>query len=125
MKGRGFTSRKRAGGFIGLAIAAAGAAYNAYESNKQQDRASEDKSASIGQGFQDNAWLAQQQRQFQLQDRQYKENALRQYAPFYKGPPVADPKLTDTRGLAHWQPNAKQPIPILASGYQYATGGER
>jgi hypothetical protein len=115
-----FSGPRHQRGFIGLAIAAAGAAYKAYESNKAQDNKDKHSTEENAQEFQDKAWLDQQQRKFQLQDRQYEENAIRQYAPFYKGPAMPDPKLTDTTGLADWQPNGKGPVPILQSSYRYA-----
>ncbi len=115
-----FNGPRRQRGLIAIAIGAASAAYGAYEKNKQNEEAQQNTEKNNNQTFQDKAWLDQQQEKFHLMDRQYKENGIRQYAPFYKGPAMPDPKLTSTAGLADWQPDAGGQVPILSSSYPYA-----
>ena len=120
------------GGWIGIAAAAAASAYDGYEKNKQNEQAKQDTQDLSEGGFERQAWLAQQQRKFALQDRQYKEDAIAGYRPFYTGPAVATPPPTSTQGLADWDPNATdgngkpKPIPLLSApaganpyGYPY------
>jgi hypothetical protein len=73
-----FKGPRKQGGWIGLAISAAGAAYKAYSDNKDKEDDQQNKLDQDNQIFQDRAWLDQQQRKFALQDRQYKENAFLQ-----------------------------------------------
>lgn len=63
-------------------------------------------------GFQRQRWLEEQQRKFQLEDRQYVEDSIagfRGFAPKgfdqFNGQQILPPARTDTSGLANFNPN--------------------
>jgi hypothetical protein len=113
-----FTGPKRQGGWIGMVAAAAVSAYETDKENEQRKEDREDANLDSAESFARRAWLDQQQRKFELQDRQYKEDAIAGYRPFYTGPEVATPKPTTTQGLADWDPNAEGANPALMASTQ-------
>lgn len=121
---KSFKGPRHQGGWIGVAIAAAGAAYQGYKGNKakEEDRKNADELSELG--FQRQAWLDQQSRKWALEDRRYKEDAIagfRGFAPesanTFNGTPFQTPAPTTTTGLADWNPNEEGAIdfggPIL------------
>ena len=113
----------------GVVATAAVAAYGSYEDQKQKEKDSKDNKEMSELGFQRQAWLDQQQRKWNLEDRKYKEEAVggfRDMAPdsakTFNGKPVQSPAYTDTSaGLMGFDPN--KPGSINASGQQY--GGQQ
>ncbi len=124
MKGHGFTSRARQGGWIGIAVAAVGAyASSRSQQNAQKDQNKvkyEDARDLSNLSFQQQQWLDEQSRAWAQQDKQfdlnYKENAIggfRDAAPANVltadgswGTPPA-PTQIDTSGLAPRQDNGQ------------------
>ena len=118
----------------GALATAAVAAYSSYEDQKQQDKNSKDNKEMTELGFQRQAWLDQQQRKWNLEDRRYKEEAVggfRNFAPElaknFNGQPVQSPAYTNTtEGLMNFDPNKPgsilaandpaKPKPLLISG---------
>lgn len=112
MKGRGFSSKKRMGGWIGvLSIVGgiAGSIGQQDQQNKQNKNQYQTQSDLSNLSFQQQDWLAQQNRKWQLQDYQtaqnYKQNAI---AGFEKYAPA---NTADPNGA--WQP---PPKPVDMSG---------
>ena len=98
----------------GVAIAAVGAAYGAYSENQAQGRAEKNRKELDELGFNRERWLAEQQRAYKLQDRQYVEDSIggfRGFAPDYansfNGQPVTPPQRTSTEGLMDFDPNQR------------------
>jgi hypothetical protein len=78
MKGRGFTSRKHAGGWIGIAAMVVGgiassAASQSSQSRQDKMKYSDSKDLS-NLGFEQQSWLAQQQHKWELEDFQMQHN---------------------------------------------------
>jgi hypothetical protein len=119
-----FKGPRSCGGWIGIAAAAAASAYSAYQQNKNQEQAKQDSQDLSAGGFERQAWLAQQQRKFKLQDEQHTADAVSVYSPFYKGPAVGKVAPISQTGLADWDPNATDkdgkplPIPMLQTAGQ-------
>lgn len=96
----------------GVVATAAVAAYGSYEEQKAQDEARESNKELSEMGFQRQAWLDQQQRKWNLEDRQYVEDATAGFRPFapesantFGGQPFQTPQRTSTAGLAEFDPN--------------------
>ena len=94
----------------GAAISAYGASEDAKDKNKSDKLNSE-------LGFQREAWLNQQARKYQLEDRRYVEVSIggfRGFAPessrTFNGQPVQAPIFMETTGLADWDPNVRGAI---------------
>jgi hypothetical protein len=105
---------KKQGGWIGIAAMAVGAVVQNYQKNKAQQQAKKDTQELSKEGFQRQAWLDQQTRKWQLQDRQRAEGDIAQFRPLapaaFQNLPV--PTQTDTTGLADWDPNKQAPPAI-------------
>lgn len=106
-----FKSFRHQGGWVGIAAMAAGAVIKNYQQNKAQSQAKKDTQELSKEGFQRQAWLDQQTRKWQLQDRQRSEGDIAQFRPlapaaFQNGP---IPTQTNTDGLADWDPNKQAP----------------
>jgi len=87
-------------------------AYSSYQDQKAKDKASKDDKEMTELGFQRQAWLDQQQRKWNLEDRKYKEDAIagfRGFAPdsarTFNGVAVQAPAPTNTGGLMNFDPN--------------------
>lgn len=107
---------KKQGGWIGIAAMAAGSVISSYMSNKQKQNDNKNAQELSKEGFQRQAWLDQQTRKWQLQDRQRAEGDIAQFRPlapaaFQNGP---IPTQTTTDGLADWDPNKQAPPAIQA-----------
>lgn len=96
----------------GVVATAAVTAYSSYQDQKDKDKARKEDKEMTELGFQRQNWLDQQQRKWNLEDRQYKEDAIggfRQYAPEmatnFQGKPFQTPERTSTEGLAAFDPN--------------------
>ena len=94
----------------GAAISAYGASEDAKDKNKSDKMNSELE-------FQREAWLNQQKRKYQLEDRRYVEDSIggfRGFAPessrTFNDQPVQAPTPTETTGLADWDPNVRGAI---------------
>lgn len=118
MKGRGFQSKKRQGGWVILGSIAVGLAQGAMSSNAQ-DQANQSKyQASIDTtnlDTQRQIWLAEQQRAWTLQDRNAKAADIQEfdkYAPQFANAPTMKP--FDTSGLANFDPTQTGALSQLA-----------
>lgn len=113
----------------GVVATAAVAAYSSYE----EQQAAEDKEKNNKElselGFQRRAWLDQQQRKWNLEDRKYVEDAVGGFRPFapamatnFNGTPVQSPAGTSTSGLMEFDPNkpgaltSAKPKPLMTAG---------
>jgi hypothetical protein len=123
-------------GVVGMAAAAA---YGSYEDQKAQEDARKDNKEMTELGFQRQAWLDQQQRKWNLEDRKYVEDAtagFRGFAPEMarnmNGVQVQTPTPTSTEGLAQFDPNKPgaiefglkdedyaKPKPLMSAGGMY------
>jgi len=109
-----FNGPRSQGGWVAALATAAAAAYNSYSARKQKDKDKKDASDLSKEGFRRQAWLDQQSRKWQLEDRKYKEDAIGGFRN--AGPYTADsfpgfqtPTPTSTAGLSDWDP--EQGIP--------------
>lgn len=87
-------------------------AYSSYEEQKAQEDAQKDSKEMSELGFQRQAWLDQQQRKWNLEDRKYVEDSIggfRGFAPqsanVFQGQAFQQPKPTTTEGLQDFDPN--------------------
>lgn len=103
--------------WVAAAATVAGAAISAYGASEDaKDKNKSDKMNSELE-FQREAWLNQQARKYQLEDRRYVEDSIggfRGFAPessrTFNGQPVQAPTPTETTGLADWDPNVRGAI---------------
>lgn len=111
----------------GVVATAAVAAYGSYEEQKAQDDARKENKELTELGFNRQNWLDQQQRKWNLEDRQYVEDSVagfRQYAPEsatnFGGKPFQTPERTSTAGLAAFDPNKPGAIQYGLTDEDYA-----
>lgn len=119
--------------WVAAATVAVGA-YSAYSSAEAEEDARKDSEKYTELGFQRERWLNEQNRGFELEDRQYVEDSIggfRGFAPesslTFNGQQVVAPTRTSTDGLADFNPNVKgafdylnKPKPLMGSvgGYE-------
>lgn len=115
--------------------AVAGAVITSYSAQKQQDKAKKDTQDLSREGFQRQAWLDQQQRKWNLEDRKYVEDSIGEFKGFapesattFNGQQFQSPAPTNTGGLANFDPNTPgalatqddpnymKPKPLMMSG---------
>jgi len=105
------------------------AAVAAYEEQKAAEEKQKDDKEMSELGFQRQAWLDQQQRKWNLEDRKYVEDAVGGFRPFapamatnFNGTPVQSPAGTSTSGLMEFDPNkpgaltSAKPKPLMTAG---------
>lgn len=97
--------RKYQGGWIDAAITAGAAILGSVKSDKDKKDAAKQSAELSAEGFRRQSYLDQQQRKWQLEDRQYKENAIRGFAGYGQAGPQGNP--TSTAGLANFNPENK------------------
>jgi len=125
VKGRGFVSRRRQGGWVAIAgavIGIAGSIADQSKENKQNKVKYADQRDLDTLQFEQNDYLKQQQRKWDLQDleraQNYKEDAIagfRQYAPknvssndgSWQAPPARTDTTADQAGLARTDTNGQ------------------
>jgi len=113
----------------GVVATAAVAAYSSYEEQKAAEEKQKDDKEMSELGFQRQAWLDQQQRKWNLEDRKYVEDAVGGFRPFapamatnFNGTPVQSPAGTSTSGLMEFDPNkpgaltSAKPKPLMTAG---------
>lgn len=120
---------KYQGGWIGIAAAVAGTVIKSYSDRKAAKQQQDTQKEMTEEGFQRQAWLDQQQRKYALEDRKYKEDAVASFRPYapesaktFNGQPVGIPAVTDTSGLADWDPNKKGNLPLMPIRTQQNAG---
>lgn len=116
-----FNGPKNQGGWVALAAMAVSAAYSSYDQNKQRRRAEDAQKDLSREGFARQAWLDQQNRKWQLEDRRYKEDAIggfRNAGPYTAAdfPGYTAPAPTTTTGLADWDPEKGVPGLMFGGG---------
>ena len=108
--------RKYQGGWIGAAITAGAAILGSVKSDKDKKDAAKQAGELSAEGFRRQAYLNEQARKWELEDRQYKENAVRGFAGYGQSGPQGNP--TSTAGLASFNPEIK---PGAAGGMAIST----
>lgn len=63
----------------------------------KKDRKAQEKAQRLNDQYQ--GYMQDKARKFQLEDRRYKEDAVRGYGGFYKGAPMAAPVMTDPNSV--------------------------
>ena len=102
---KAFRGPKFQGGWVGAAIAAGAAIVGSIQKDKADKRALDQSKEMSAEGFRRQNYLDQQSRKWQLEDRQYKENAIGGFRNYgIEGP---TPGATSTAGLADWNPENK------------------
>lgn len=111
---KSFNGPRNQGGWVAAAAMAVGAVANSYNQNRQRRQDKETQQEMTREGFARQAWLDQQARKWQLEDRAYKEGAIggfRNAGPYTEKdfPGFVAPTPTSTTGLADWDPEKGVP----------------
>lgn len=91
--------------WVGAAFSAGAAYIKSSQDSKDKKDAAKQSAELSDAGFRRQSYLDQQQRKWQLEDRQYKENAIGGFRNYGMEGPT--PAGTSTTGLADWNPENK------------------